>query len=169
MIGAAAAAEHPYRNRWFLGGAADGTSPRWSTGSASGMAICCRAATTAWTGSCTTPATTTRWVTPRAGCGPGGGGCTVWIPDFIFELWVVELVAAYEDEDIRTSHNNYLRDISDHYADMRAFYEELQGISERSFGNRAQRNRDVSQLVPNGRERRLISGQVLCYSGVPKP
>ena len=42
---------------------------------ASGTAICSTAATTAWTGSCSTP--TTRWVTTRAGSGPGGDACMV--------------------------------------------------------------------------------------------
>jgi hypothetical protein len=57
------------------GGAADGNLPRWPrTGSVSGTAICSMAATTAWTGSCSTP--TTRWVTTRAGSAPGGDGCT---------------------------------------------------------------------------------------------
>jgi hypothetical protein len=53
-----------------------------------------------------------------------------WIPEFIFELWMTELVSIYGSDEVRESHARYLQLFENHDVKVRAFYRGLQRIAQ---------------------------------------
>ncbi len=77
-----------------------------------------------------------------------------WIPDFMYQLWMVELASMYcrEDErcrgdDVRESHSQYLRTYSANYREMCKFFYEIQDVAMKHRGDAALRNEKVADTV----------------------
>ena len=71
----------------------------------------------------------------------------LWIPEFMYQLWMVELASMYRDDDVRDSHSRYLEHYSGNYAKMCDFFDEVQEIARRHNGDRATRNRKIADTV----------------------
>lgn len=70
-----------------------------------------------------------------------------WVPDFMFQLWMVELTSMYYRVQVRESHRSYLRHYSGNYGRMCDFFSDLQDIAQRSNDDAATRHRKVAEIV----------------------
>jgi hypothetical protein len=70
-----------------------------------------------------------------------------WIPDFMFELWTVELTRTYQVKEARTSHQKYLDAFSDNYAGMCAFYARVREIALLVDISVKEKNKQIADLV----------------------
>ena len=70
-----------------------------------------------------------------------------WIPDFMYQLWMVELASMYHSAQVRESHRSYLRHYSGNYGRMCDFFDGLQDIAQQSNNDAATRNRKVAEIV----------------------
>jgi hypothetical protein len=78
-----------------------------------------------------------------------------WIPLFIYELWMVELVSTYRAYPLsRSSHQQYVTRYALNYPEMATFFNELARISEAEFSDDAARHVAITHYVVHWKDRR---------------
>jgi hypothetical protein len=71
-----------------------------------------------------------------------------WLPSFMYELWMVEMVAAYcADPAVWRSHEQYLTRYSSNYPTMLSFFTGLAEIATQSFESDHDRNATITGYV----------------------
>jgi hypothetical protein len=71
-----------------------------------------------------------------------------WLPGFMYELWMVELVDAYRaDPAVWASHQRYLTRFAVNYPDMVAFFAGLAAIAGQDFADAPERNQNITRYV----------------------
>jgi hypothetical protein len=71
-----------------------------------------------------------------------------WLPSFMYELWMVELVAGYRtDPAVWPSHKQYLNRYSSNYPTMLTFFTGLAEIAEQNFATDHDRNATITGYV----------------------
>jgi hypothetical protein len=77
-----------------------------------------------------------------------------WLPRFIYELWMVDLVAGYRTfPQTGRSHQQHLERLAANYPDMVRFFAHLAEVAATDFDSERERNRAVSDFVSSWRKR----------------
>jgi len=80
-----------------------------------------------------------------------------WIPRFMYELWMVELVFTYRIHPLsRSSHQHYVKRYALNYPDMATFFNELVRISEAEFSDDVARQVAITNYVAHWEDRPLM-------------
>lgn len=71
-----------------------------------------------------------------------------WLPGFMYELWMVELVEAYRaDAAVWASHEQYLDRFAVNYPEMVAFFSGLAVIANQEFATARDRNLSITRYL----------------------
>jgi hypothetical protein len=77
-----------------------------------------------------------------------------WLPSFIYELWMVDLVAGYRTfPQASRSHQQHLDRLAANYPDMIRFFAHLADLAVDDFDSERERNRAISRSVSSWRKR----------------
>jgi len=71
-----------------------------------------------------------------------------WLPLFMYELWMVELVSTYRSHPLsRSSHQRHVARYALNYPEMATFFNELVRISETKFSDDTERHTAITHYV----------------------